>query len=131
MTARRKLWVPALAAMIALAMPVAAADSPRVLTVLTVKVKGDQDAYVAQLKKFLTGIKRLDTGGTTRVWRTTLAGSDTRMIFVATEFANLEAMAKGTAKLQGDEELRKLRKDLDASGIREIVSDSLFEEITP
>jgi hypothetical protein len=38
---------------------------------------------------------------------------------------------QGTAKLQADEELRKLRKDLDTSGMREIVSDSLFEEITP
>ena len=131
MTARRKLWVPALAVMIALAVPVAAADSPRVLTVLTVKVKGDQDAYLAQLKKFMAGVKRLETGGTTRVWRGTLAGQDTRMLFVATEFPNLETYAKGSAKLQADEELKKLRKELDASGMREIVSDSLFDEVTP
>ena len=119
------------AAAIALAIPVAAAAESHVLTVLAVKVKGDQDAYVAQLKKFLAGAKRLDAGGTTRVWRGTLAGQDTRMIFVATEFPSLEALAKGNAKVEADEELRKLRKDLDASGIREVVSSSLFEEVTP
>ena len=109
----------------------AAADSSRVLTVLTVKVKGDQDAYVAQLKKFIAGMKRLDTGGTTRVWRGTLAGSDSRLLFVATEYPTLEAFAKGTSKLQADDELTKLRKELDKSGAREIVSNSLFEEVTP
>lgn len=132
MTTMRKHWVLSLAAVIALAMPVAAAaESRHVLSVLAVRVKGDQDAYLEQVKKFQAIAKRLDAGGTTRVWRATLAGPNTGMIFVATEFPNLEAYAKGNAKIQGDAEWKKLVKDLNASGIREVVSSSLFEEATP
>ncbi len=132
MTAMRRHWAPVLAVVVALAIPVAAgADQPHVLTVLAVKVKGDQDAYLEKVKKFIASAKRLDAGGTTRVWRASLAGTDSGLIFIASEFPNLEAFAKGNAKVQADEELKKLRKEINASGVREVVSSSLFEEVTP
>jgi len=129
MTRMWKPWALVPFACVLLAAPAPAADTPHVLTVLTVKVKGDQDAYLEKVKKFITAAK--GSGGTTRVWRSSLAGSDTGLIFIATEYANLDGLAKGMAKLQSDEELKKLRKELSASGIREVVSNSLLEEVTP
>ena len=43
----------------------------------------------------------------------------------------MEAFGKGAGKAASDPELQKLTKDMDASGIREIVSRSLFEDVTP
>ena len=132
MTGMWKQWTLLLLGFVPLAAAApAAADPPRVLSVLTVKVKGDQDAYLQKVKQFTALAKRLDAGGTTRVWRSTLAGDGTGLIFVATEYANLETLAKGNAKIQADEEWKKLSKDVTASGIRELVSNSLFEEVTP
>lgn len=113
------------------ASPLAAAEAPKVLSVISVRVKGDQDAYLAQVKK-LDGIrKRLELGGTLRVWRAAVAGPNTGTIFVGIEFANLEAYAKSTTKLQADEEWKKVVKEVDASGIREVTGSSLFVEVTP
>jgi 6-phosphogluconate dehydrogenase (decarboxylating) len=99
--------------------------------VLAVKVKGDQTAYLQRVKQIMAIQKRLETGATTRVWRATAAGQDTGTIYVGIEYANLEAYAKGITKLQADEEYNKLQKELQTSGLREVISNSQLVELTP
>ena len=113
------------------AWPVLAADGPKVLHVLAVKAKGDPAAYLQQVQQ-LEGIRqRLATGGTLRVWRATVSGSDVGTLYVGIEYANLEAYAQANTKLQADGEWTKAMRDLDASGLREVLSNSLLVEITP
>jgi hypothetical protein len=50
---------------------------------------------------------------------------------VGIEYANLEAFAKAATKLQADEEWNKVMKELDASGLREVIGNSLLLEVTP
>jgi hypothetical protein len=108
----------------------AAVRAQAVVNVLTVKVKGDQDAYLAKTKPFSAIIKR--NGATSvRVFRAMLAGDRTGLISFVSEYPSLEAYGKSAAKNAADPELQKLRKELDASGIREIVSSSLSVEVTP
>ena len=114
-----------------LALPAAAADAPKVLSVLAVKVKGDQNAYLQRVKQLIAIQKRLETGVTMRVWRATAAGQETGTIYVGLEYANLEAYAKAISKAQADEEWNKVIKELDTSGLREVLSNSLLVEITP
>ena len=128
-----------LAALTLVALPAAAADAPKVpaaaapkvISVLSVRVKGDYTAYLQRVKQFGTVQKRLETGGTMRLWRATAAGPNVGTISVVIEYANLEAFAKAQTKLQADEEWSKLRGELDASGLRDVIDASLFVEITP
>ena len=107
------------------------AEGKPVATVLTVKVKGDRDAYLQKVKAVMALAEKLQSGGKMRIWQATLAGSDTRLIYAVIEYANLEAMAKGITKVQNDEEWKKAIKDIDQSGVREVMSNELIEEITP
>jgi len=120
-----------LVSLMVLALPVTAADAPKVLNIITVKVKGDQNTYLQRVKQLNTIQKRLEAGGTMRVWRATVAGQDVGTIYVGFEYANLEAFAKAITKVQADEEWNKVIKDLDASGLREVIGNSLLAEITP
>ncbi len=113
------------------AAPAAAAEPRSVLSVLTVKLKGDQEAYLQKVKQLNAISKRIEAGGTIRVWRATLAGADSGLIFVGIEYPSMEAFAKGFTKVRSDAEYQKLVKELDASGTREVVSSSLLEEMTP
>ena len=108
-----------------------AADGPKVLHVLAVKVKGDPAAYVQRVQQLEAIRQRLAAGGTMRVWRATVGGSDVGTLYVAIEYANLEAYAQANMKLQADGEWTKAIQDLDASGLREVLSNSLLVEITP
>lgn len=109
-----------------------AADAPKVLNVIAVKAKGGQeDAYLEKVRKLQGIMKRLETGGTMRVWRATAAGQSTGTLYLGTEYANLEAFAKGMTKATADEEWQKLIGDLDASGMREVLGNSLMVEVTP
>jgi hypothetical protein len=113
------------------AWPTIAADGPKVLHVLAVKVKGDPAAYVQRVQQLEAIRQRLATGGTLRVWRATVAGSDVGTLYVGIEYANLEAYAQANTKLQADQEWTKTMRDLDASGLREVLSNSLLVEVTP
>ena len=121
-------------AVLLLAVPAAAraqftASAP-VVSVLTVKVKGDQDAYLAKTKPFSAALKR--NGATSvRVFRAAIAGEQAGLLSFASEYPNLEAYAKSATKNPSDPELQKLRKEIEASGMREIVSTSLLVEVTP
>ena len=126
-------WMCLVAASVLLSVPLAAvaAESP-VLQVLTVKVKGDSNAYLAKLKegKVKSILMRLGASQV-RVFRATLAGPDSGLIFVSTEYPSMEAFGKAAVKVATDAELQKLARDLDASGMREIVSSSLLSDVTP
>ena len=112
-----------------LAVP-GAVRAQSVVTVLTVKVKGDQDVYLAKTKPFSVIMKR--SGATSvRVLRAMVAGDRTGLISFVSEYPSLEAYGKSATKSAADPELQKLRKDMDASGIREIVSSSLLVDVTP
>ena len=118
-----------LVAVSVLAAPVVA-RAQTVVTVLTVKVKGDQDAYLAKTKPFSAIMKR--TGATSvRVLRAMVAGDRTGLISFVSEYPSLEAYGKSATELAADPELQKLRKDMDASGLREIVFSSLLVDVTP
>ena len=114
-----------------LASGVALAEARPVATVLTVKLKGDRDAYLQKVKGITALAEKLQTGGKMRVWQATLAGSDTRMLYAVIEYANMEAMAKGVTKMEESEDWKKLVKDVDQSGLRDVVSSELIEEVTP
>ena len=114
------------------ALPALAADAPKVLNVIAVKVKpGEQDAYLKKVKALNGVMKRLATGGTMRVWEATVAGDNTGMIYVGIEYPDLASFGAGMAKSRQDEEWKKAIAELDKSGLREVRSNSLLTEITP
>jgi hypothetical protein len=112
-------------------VPVAAlADGPKVLQVITVEVTGGRQAYLDKIKVLQGITKRLGLPPA-RVWRATLAGENTDEIYIATEYESLAALAAGQDKLTGDAEGAKLLRDIDASGIRNVVSRSVMVDDTP
>ena len=124
-------WGLVACGLLMLAPSVLRAEGKPVMTVLTVKLKGDRDAYLQKVKGVMALAEKLQTGGKMRIWQATLAGSDTRLIYASIEYANMEAMAKAVTKLQSDDEWKKLLKDIDQSGVREVVSSELIEDVTP
>ena len=108
-----------------------AADGPKVLHVLAVQVKGAPAAYLQRVQQLEAIRQRLATGGTLRVWRATVAGRNVGTLYVGIEYATLEAYAQANTKLQADEEWTKAMRELDASGLRQVLSNSLLVEVTP
>ena len=109
---------------------VRAADAPKVLSVLTVKVNGSRQAYLEKIKTFQAITKRLKLPAA-RIWRGTLAGTATDQIFIATEYENLAALAAAQAKLAADAEATQFMREMDASGMRTVLDRSLFVDDTP
>jgi hypothetical protein len=107
-----------------------AADGPAVLQVISVRVTGDRQVYLGKIKTLQGITKRLGLAPA-RVWRATLAGENTDVIYIATEYSSLAAMAEGQGKLTADAEWSKLLRDIDASGIRTVVDRSLMVDETP
>lgn len=125
----RSLLLAALLVLTLLPGTALAAD-PKVLSVISVKVTGSRQAYLDQIK-VLQGISKRQGLPAARVWRATLAGENTDVIYVATEYSSLAAMAEAQGKLTADAEAAKLLRDLDASGIRTVVDRSLMVDDTP
>lgn len=124
--------VLALCGVVLLTPAVYAADAPKVLNVLAVKVKsGQEDAYLQKVKALQGIMSRLQTGGTMRVWRATQAGDASGTIYIGIEYPNLESFAKGLTKANADGEWKKLVGEVDASGTRELLGNSLMVEVTP
>ncbi len=111
-------------------MSARAADAQAVLQVIAVKVTGDRQVYLGKIKT-LQGISKRLGLAPARVWRATLAGENTDVIYVATEYPSLAAMAESQGKLTADAEASKLLRDIDASGIRTVVDRSLMVDDTP
>jgi len=121
-----------LAMLAATLLPVAAlaADAPKVLSVITVKVNGSRQAYLDKIKTFQATTKRLGLPAA-RVWRGTFAGNATDQIFIVTEYESLAALAAAQAKLGADAEATKFVRDMDASGMRTVLDRGLFVDDTP
>lgn len=108
----------------------AQADSHTVLRVVAVQVEpGKLDSYLAEVAKLNGVMKRLSLPGSVRVWKATYAGPETGAVVVAIEYPGLPAFADGMAKLAAGAEWSKTIAGLD--DIRTIVSDSLYQEISP
>jgi uncharacterized protein YbaA (DUF1428 family) len=101
-----------------------------VLVVLSVTVKGERQVYLDELKTFQAIAKRLGVPAF-RVWRATLAGENTDVLYIATEYASHEAWAEANAKLTADPEAAKFTRDLDVSGTRTVIDRSLMVDATP
>ena len=121
-----------LGVVVLLAQAVHAADPPKVLNVLAVRVKGGQeDTYLQKVKALNAVMTSLQTGGTMRVWRATQAGDSSGTLYVGIEYPNLESFAKAMTKTSADDEWRKLVREVDSSGMRELLGNSLMVEVTP
>jgi hypothetical protein len=129
---RVSLWISLLALLAVAALPLAAfaADPPKVAVVISVKVNGDRQVYLDKLKALQAINKRLGTP-MARVWRETFGGEGTDTIHIVTEYASLTAMSEAQAKSAADAEATKFLRDLDASGIRTVLSRSLMVDDTP
>jgi hypothetical protein len=99
------------------------------LQVIGIKVPGNVGSYLEKVKKAQTMAMRLGMPPA-RVWRATLAGPDTGTILIGIEFPTLAAMEEAQRKVAADADWQKLMKEMDKSG-RTVVSNSLFEDITP
>jgi hypothetical protein len=129
----RTYWAVALASFVLCALPVPApaADAPaKVLVVLSVKVTGDRQAYLDKLKTFQAITKRLGVPAP-RIWRATLAGGNTDLLYIATEYPSAAAWAEANAKVTADPEATKFTREMDASGMRTVIDRSLMVEATP
>ena len=74
-------------------------------------------------------LKKKGSQGQLRMWVGTFAGPNAGSVIVSVEYPNLEALAKETALMRGDADLRAWLEGL--GKIRKIVSDSIYEEVKP
>ena len=104
------------------------ADGHSTLRVVVVQTD-DVGAYVAQLTEGRQMLTRVDSKFTMRAWQATFSGDTTGSIVVALEYpGSLSEFARGWEKALGDEELADWLAGL--SGLRTIVSDSLYNELS-
>ena len=105
----------------------AAADST-VLRVLAVQTN-DVQAYTREVETLQALYKKAGQPVTLRVWRATYAGADTGTIVVTAELPNLAALAKMSDSMRSNPEISSEMNKI--GGMRKIVSDSLYELLTP
>jgi len=104
------------------------ADGHSTLRVVAVDTN-DAAAYVTQLKEGSRLIKKIAPKMTMRAWRATFAGDATGAVIVGLEYpGSLADFATAWEKIQADKAVSKWLSGL--SGLRTIVSDSLYNEIS-
>jgi len=122
------IWVSLAAALaVFTTLPALAANAPPLTRVLVVQT-ADVSAYLHEVTALQELYKKAGSPITLRVWRATFAGNEAGSIIVSVEYANFAALAKGY-------ELQRTNADIAAAmkkigGMRKIVSDSLFEQVT-
>jgi hypothetical protein len=99
-----------------------------VLRVVIVK-SSDAAAYVKALEQGKALMKAKNLPNNLRVWRARFAGDHAGAIAVGIEYPDLESLAKADKAMNTDPELHAWLMSL--GKIREIVSDSIYEEMTP
>jgi len=115
------------AALFLMAGAVQAAE-PVALRILVVQAP-DLKAYVHELGVAQGIIKKTGVSAMVRVWRAQFAGPDAGTVVVSLEFANLAALAKYYEAARSNAELgAELAK---IATMRKVVSDSLYEEMSP
>ena len=105
-----------------------AAANATTLRVVVVQAS-DITAYVTALENGKGLLKSKGSVGQIRVWLARYAGENTGSIVVSVEYPSLEALAKDDALMRHDADLRAWLQGL--GKIRKIVSDSIYEELTP
>jgi hypothetical protein len=123
-SARRVLL--ALAAAATLLPAAALAAPPKVLVVVGVRAK-DRQAYLAKVAAYETASDRLGLPRA-RVWRATLAGEGTDVVYVVTEYESSAAWAAAQQKVAADPEASRLRREMEESGVRSVVDRSMLVE---
>ena len=104
------------------------ADGHSTLRVVAVDTD-DAAAYITQLKEGSRLIKKIAPKMTMRAWRATFAGDATGAVIVGLEYpGSLADFATAWEKIQEDKSVSKWLSGL--SGLRRIVSDSLYNEIS-
>ena len=104
------------------------ADGHSTLRVVMVDTD-DAAAYTAQLKEGSRLIKKVAPKMTMRAWRATFAGNATGAVIVGLEYpGSLADFATAWEKIQADKSVSKWLSGL--SGLRTIISDSLYNEIS-
>jgi hypothetical protein len=106
------------------------AEPPAIVTVISVKVKGDGSAYLKKLQEGKPIIMRLGAKSF-RVFRAAIAGEETGRIISVSEYENAEAFGKARAKRSGDEAFQKWFSELTGRGLSEDAQASLLEEVQP
>ena len=107
---------------------VASADGHSTLRVVAVQTN-DAAAYIKQLKDGKQLIQKVAPKMTMRAWRATFAGDATGAVIVGLEHpGSLADFATAWDKIQADKSVAKWLAGL--SGLRTIVSDSLYNEIS-
>ena len=103
------------------------ADDHSTLRVVTVATD-DAAAYIKQLKQGKQLIAKVSPDMQMRVWQATFAGDAAGTVSVGIEHpGSLSAFANSWEKVQADSAVSKWLAGL--SGMREIVSDSLYNEV--
>jgi len=104
------------------------ADGHSTLRVVVVETD-DAAGYTAQLKQGSQLIQSIAPKMTMRAWHATFAGAATGSVIVGLEYpGSLAEFAAAWEKIQADESVAKWLGGL--SGLRNIVSDSLYSEIS-
>ena len=104
------------------------ADNHSTLRVVTVATE-DADAYIVQLRKGKKMMMGIDSMMQMRAWRGTFAGEAAGSIIVSLEYpGSLSAFAAAWEKTLADKDMSAWLNGL--SGLRELVSDSLYQEIS-
>ena len=104
-------------------------QSGGVATALAVRVDGDPKAYFELLGRLAAASKRLGIP-VPRIWQATLAGEQTRTIYIVTQHASMASLGEATAKLDADAQAQALIREADALG-RKIVANSAIRHRVP
>ncbi|MEQ1880590.1 MAG: hypothetical protein ABL878_06400 [Burkholderiales bacterium] len=122
---KSKLMLGAIACLLFMSGPVLAQDAP-VMRVIVVQSE-NPGAYIKEvLETGRAHLKRVDSAGNLRIWRTKFAGSDAGNVIIAIEYPSLTTLAADDKKLATDPALSAWVRSLDK--MRKIVSDSLYSE---
>jgi hypothetical protein len=110
------------------ALPATATAQP-VISVVTARTKGDDAAYLVKLEAAKPIVMRLGASSY-RVFRAAFAGEGSGAIVSVAEYKDWPTFAEARAKRTTDEAFQKWYRDLVGSGVSELVSIELLEEIT-
>jgi hypothetical protein len=99
-----------------------------VLRVITVQTE-DAAAYVKQIEQGQALLKKMGSPTIIRVWRARFAGDSAGTVVVSIEYPDLVTFANEDKKVAANPEYLAWLMGLNK--IRKIVSDSLYDELTP
>lgn len=103
------------------------ADGHSTMRVVAVQTS-DAGAYVAELRKGKQMMNKIAPGMVMRAWRATFAGEGAGTIIVSLEHpGSLSTFASAWEKTLADKKMAAWLNGL--SGLRQLVSDSLYEEM--